>query len=153
VGRNSAWQQYGIATCATHRWANPDDPKDDGGTYYLAYDKETSRPIVKPGRLTPPLTQYFRYIRAGAIRVDALSDHGSFDPLAFVNVDGRHVMVIKAIQAGSVNVRDMPAGSYGVRAVLKGGEARDFPGVNLTEGEVIDVNVPGPGVVTIYGLP
>lgn len=38
-------------------------------------------------------------MRAGAIRVGATSDKGTLDPLAVINTDGRHTVVVKATAA------------------------------------------------------
>jgi hypothetical protein len=63
------------------------------------------------------IRQYFRYIRAGATRIEAVSSESSFDPVAFVNSDGTYVVVVKARAGGSFSAR-MNAAAWRTTAAI-----------------------------------
>ncbi len=38
----------------------------------------------------------FRYVRAGEQRIEALTGNPNFDPVAFINTNGKYAFVVKA---------------------------------------------------------
>ncbi|MDA0770708.1 MAG: hypothetical protein O2821_10845 [Chloroflexi bacterium] len=69
VGNNSSWQQYTLAF-----------PVEDNGAQYIVLSSpEDQMPGVQIGRRTRYLQQYFKYIRAGAQRIEATRMEG-FSP-------------------------------------------------------------------------
>ena len=141
VGRNSSWQQYALAFPTT---------KDDGSLYFLVDDRNASAPAVTMAARTPFLRQYFRYIRSGAVRVGASSSAAAFDPLAFVNPDGRFVVVVKAQRRGSFVVEGLPAGAYEATYTTDAEpRGRATPVVNGTS---LQIEMPARGVMTIFGV-
>src|SRR5215468_828390 len=89
LGRDSSWSQFTIAWVASQG-------TDDGGKYYIIDDRDPNNPVVQMGSRTRYLRQYFKYVRRGAVRIDASSDNPDFEPLAFVNADCRQTVIVKA---------------------------------------------------------
>jgi hypothetical protein len=140
-GRNSSWQQYTLAF--------PNEP-DNGAQYYLVNDSNPNNPILTIGSRTKFLRQYFRYIRAGAQRIEALSGNANFDPLAFINTNGKYVVVVKAGSGGSFSVQDLPAGTYGIKYTTASQYNVDLSDVAINAGQNLVANIPGAGVITIF---
>jgi len=99
--------------------------------------------------------QYFKYIRIGAVRIDANSSDSALDPVAFVNANGKYVVVIRAGWTPEVGqdfiVSDLPAGVYGISyTVVRANSRVDLPDYTVTDG-TLKGHVPTAGVLTIYG--
>ncbi len=95
------------------------------------------------------LRQYFRYVRPGAVRVAATTADGAFDPVAFINDDGKYVVVVKASHGGTVSVRGIPGGRYGVSwATAAGADSTDD--VQISSGGTLDAAIPAAGALTIF---
>lgn len=141
VGRNSAWQQYVVAGC-----------QGDGsqGTAHLTVSGSGSSVTYTMGTRTRLLRQYFLFVRAGAVRIGATSGAPAFEPLAFRNVDGAYVVVVKANAAGAFHVKGLPAGSYGVKYATASAWNVDAPDAILGDGYVLNASIPAAGVLTIY---
>lgn len=94
--------------------------------------------------------QYFRDIRFGAVRIGASSSKKKqMAPLAFQNMDGSTVVMIKASNAGDLTVTNLPAGTYRVSyALQKRSDELPEPIIVGDEGE-LSVAMPGAGVMTI----
>lgn len=141
IGKNSAWQQYTLAF--------PNQP-DNGAQYFLIDDKSAENTVIRPGKRTGFLRQYFRYIRAGAQRVGAESSNQSFDPLAFINKNGDYVLVIKSAAAGTFQIENLPAGTYGVSYATGDKTNESGPDVNIEKNEPLETSIPAAGVLTVY---
>ncbi|MCK5252461.1 MAG: hypothetical protein KAQ96_05905, partial [Thermoplasmata archaeon] len=87
VANCSSWQQYALAGFG---------PGDNGGVYFLIDESVPSDPVVTMGWRTKFLRQYFHYVRPGATRVGATTDEAGYDPVAFINPDGSHIVVVNA---------------------------------------------------------
>jgi O-glycosyl hydrolase len=87
LARVSAWEQFALAF--------PLD-QDNGAQYYVIDNSDPSNPVVNIGERTKFLRQYFKFIRSGALRIEATSTDGNFDPVAFINTGGDYVVVVKA---------------------------------------------------------
>ena len=140
-GRNSAWQQFALAYCGSD---------DNGGVYYMINQSNPSAPSFSEGSRTRFLKQYFRHVRLGAIRVGATSGDNRFSPLAFRNTDGRFVVVIKSEGGDTLQVRGLPAGTYGI--YYAGPSASGVsPDVTIAAQQPLAVTTPnGNGVITVY---
>lgn len=142
----SAWQQYGIAT-------NKRGAKGDKGAYYYLFDEKAPKATaIKMAGRTPALANYFRFVRAGAMRVGAKSDNTAMKPVAFRNVDGRYVVVVGVDRSGVVAISGLPEGEYGIRFTTKGGQVREFPNVHATSKAMAHMTIPAEGTVTFYAL-
>ncbi|MGD9564406.1 MAG: hypothetical protein AB7F88_19375 [Pyrinomonadaceae bacterium] len=144
MGRVSSWQQFCLAGPTS--WG-----PDVGDRYYIIDDSNPSAPVISMGSRTKVLRQYFRFIRSGAQRVEALTGNANFDPLAFINTNGKYVVVVEAEVGGSFNISGLPAGSYGIKYTTASQYNIDLADVSLSNGQQLSANIPSAGVITIYG--
>ena len=140
IGNNVAWQQYGIGFCNG----------ETGGDYYFVDESNAQNPVVHIDTDSKFFRQYFRYIRRGAVRIGASSDDGVIDPLAFVHPDGRYVVVVKATNKRSFNVKGLPAGTYGVRYTTDSEVHADGGQFTVGQGEALNTQIPARGALTIF---
>lgn len=141
LGNNIAWSQYTIA--APYAWSQG---TDNGGAYFI--QNSTSGPI-EMGWRTKFLRQYFRFIRRGAVRINATTTNGTFDPVAFINSDGKTVVVVKAGGSGSFSVNGLPNGTYGISYTTNAQYNVNPADVNVTNGNIA-TSIPTAGAITIY---
>lgn len=141
TARNSAWQQYTLAF--------PDQP-DNGAQYYRIDDEVLDNPVITLGSRTKFLRQYFHFIHAGAQRIGAETSNKALDPLAFINKNGRYVVVIKADARGTVLVENLPAGNYGISYMTSEQAGFDAPDKTIKANEPLKAQIPAVGVLTIY---
>jgi hypothetical protein len=140
----SAWQQYGIATELGAREA-------DRGAYYYIRD-----PVAREGsglrmaERTRGLAQYFRYIRAGAVRLGAAADRRDVLPVAFRNPDGGVVVVVQAKRPGGIVVHGLPPGTYAARYTTEAETGRELPPTAVAAGEALASRLPAPGIITFF---
>lgn len=144
VGQATAWMQFALALCGGT------GENDGGGIYYWIDQSNPANPVINTRIRTPYLWQYFRYVREGAVRIEATSVNAQLDAVAFVHADGRHVIVVKAEQAATFSVGTVPAGTYGVTYVTDATISGVLPDVALSSRGKVDVAMPGKGVVTIF---
>jgi len=143
-GRNSSWQQFCLA--------GPISRGPDGGDrYYIIDDSVPANPVITMGSKTRFLTQYFRFIRAGSRRIQALSGNQNFDPLGFVNANGKYVVVVKAGSGGSFSIQGLPTGTYGITYTTANETSVALPDVSVGSGQSLSASIPAFGVITIYG--
>lgn len=142
VGNNSAWQQGVLAGALGAQMA-----------CYQIDDSVPTAPRVIPGDKTKFLRQYFRFIRPGAIRIEAGSQLSSFDPVAFVNIDGRFVVVVKCSGGGAFTLGGLPAGTYGISYTTAAEFDMNLPDQEIYAGQAIAGHIPQAGVLTVYGKP
>jgi hypothetical protein len=136
TARVSAWQQFTLAF----------PTNDDGAQYYLI----TQQGDVQMASRTRYLRQYFRYIRPGAVRIGATSSRAGFDPLAFRNASGKHVVVIKADAAGSVSIGGLPAGTYGITYTTAAATLAAQQDVAIAAGGAVTAGIPARGVISVF---
>ncbi len=130
----SFWQQWAIST-----------RNADSGKFYLWADlTNPTNPIINLSSRSNLLQQYFKYVRLNAVRVSAASTNtGSYDPVAFRNTDGSHVVVIKNSSAAPFSIQGLPPGTYGI--------TYSSPGQNNIR--LPDVTIPAGGTITTHGGP
>lgn len=138
-GNNSAWQQFALGF-----------PGKDDGSKYLIVRPAGSQPRVALAERTWRLRQYFKHIRAGAVRIEARTSDKRFDPVAFVHPDGRHTLVIRSEHAGPLTVHGLPGGRYGVVYTTDAEQGREGPELTASNGAPLHTHLPAPGVITIY---
>jgi len=143
-GRNSSWQQFTLAGPTS--WG-----PDSGDRYYVINDSNVSNPVIIMGSRTKLLRQYFKFIRAGAQRIDAMTGNNNFDPVAFINTNGKYVVAVKASTGGSFNTNGLPPGTYGIKFTTASQYNIDLPDVTISSGQPVTANIPAAGVITIYG--
>lgn len=143
-GRNSSWQQFCLAGPSS--WG-----PDSGDRYFVVDDIVPANPVITMGSKTRFLTQYFRFIRAGSRRIQALSGNQNFDPLGFVNANGKYVVVVKAGSGGSFSIQGLPTGTYGITYTTANETSVALPDVSVGSGQSLSASIPAFGVITIYG--
>jgi len=141
VGGNSAWQMYVIAGT---------EGSQTRGQYYHLEIEPAGRVRIVETEQTKFLKLYFRYVRRGAVRVEASSSQASLDPLAFQNTDGSFVVVIKAGESASFSVGGLPPGGYRARYSTQAENDVDAGRHAVPEGGVVTTRIPASGVLTIY---
>ena len=123
---------------------------DFGGDYFIVEAANPEKPeVVMCGR-TRLLRQYFRFIRQGALRIQARSTDAALDPLAFVNTGGGYVVVVKADAGRSFQVKGLPAGVYGIKYTTPTRYDIDLPDVTIQDGQSVAGSIPAAGVATVY---
>ncbi|MGE0887485.1 MAG: hypothetical protein AB7P14_28525 [Blastocatellales bacterium] len=144
LANNSSWQQFTLAF--------PSDGNDDvGGTYYLINQSSISNPTLTLGSRAKFLRQYFRFIRSGALRINATTTSDTFNPAAFVNTDGKFVVVVKALAGGNITLQGLPAGTYGIKYTTPSQYNIDAADATIDSGQALNTSIPREGVITIYG--
>jgi len=134
MGHNSAWQNDVYRSIFNIDSSNPTNPVISINTKNRFY------------------RQYFKHVRIGAQRIEATSNNANFEPLAFINPDGKYTVVVKSTVAGSFNIEGLPAGTYGIFHTL---EQHSDPttyeaDVSINAAEMISAYIPATGVITIY---
>ena len=139
VANNVAWQQFTLAYPTT----------DNGAQYYNI--SNLSNPTVNIGSRAKFLRQYFKFIRAGAQRIEPTSGASNFNPVAFINTNGKYVVVVKASGGGSFSVGGLPAGAYGIKYTTSSDYDVDLADAVIGSGQSLTASIPDRGVITIYG--
>jgi len=132
IGNNSAWQQAAVSGYFDIDASNPMNP-----TFAVNAKTQLTR-------------QYYRFVRPGAVRIEALSQDERFDPLAFINKDGGYVVVVKSDAAGEFSVGSLPAGTYGIKYATAGQSDVDLPDQAIRSGQAVLASIPAAGVLTVY---
>ncbi|CAG0945472.1 hypothetical protein ANRL1_02368 [Anaerolineae bacterium] len=136
----SAWEQFTLAY----------PTGDDGAQYYWIDDSNPNSPIVTMGSRTKLLRQYFKFIRAGAVRINATTTNTSFDPVAFINANGKYVVVVKTTTDGAITIAGLPAGTYGIKYTTGSQYDINLNDKVISAGQSVSTSIPAPGVITIY---
>lgn len=149
VGNNSAWSQYTLG------YPNYPGNTDDGGFYYIVNYPDLNNPDPQQYQVsitsrTKFLRQYFKYIREGAVRIEASTTSGAFDPVAFINANGGYVVVVKAGTGGSFSIQGLPAGRYGIKYTTQEQYDVDALDMTLNSGDPLTAHIPERGVLTVY---
>lgn len=106
VAHASAWQMWGIAS------------KANAGKYYYHADfSNPAQPKFKMQNDAALISPFFKFVRYGAVRIDAKSAVGNIVPVGFLNADGTDVLVLK-VAAGTggkpVDIAGLTPGTYSV---------------------------------------
>lgn len=142
-GRVSSWQQFCLAGLSS--WG-----PDVGGSYYKVDDSNNSNPIIIIGSRTKLLRQYFQFIRMGAQRIEASSNNPMLEPLAFINTNGKYVVVVKTADDGSFTVVGLPVGTYGIKYTTVSQYNIDLPDVTISGTQTLSTSIPNAGIITVY---
>ena len=132
VGNNSAWQQATVRGFFDIDDTNPNNPS-------FSINSKTSF-----------TRQYFKFVRPGAVRIEATSLEKPFDPLAFINEDGGYVVAVKCDEGGTLSIGGLPAGTYGVKYTTAGESDMDLPDQIIDPGWPATASIPDAGVLTVY---
>ena len=140
IGNNSSWSQFVLAYCAP----------DNGGNYYLIDQSVPSAPKVSIGNRSRYLRQYFAFVRLNARRLGAVSGDARLNPVAFRNTNGKVVVVIAATGAAPVQLRRLPAGTYGVTFTTASQTFVSQADVVVGSSGILQTSMPATGVMTIH---
>jgi hypothetical protein len=140
----SAWQQYGIAMKLAF-WQ-----KDIEGFYYVLESPIFGKPKLRLSKLAAGLPPYFRFVRAGAVRIGATSNSRDHPAVAFRNSNGMHVVVVQAKSPGSIAVSGLPPGTFGLRYTTSTEAPRELPDLSIAQGETAKARMPAPGTIAFY---
>ncbi len=143
IANNSSWQQFALAF--------PLGGNDDGSAYYDINDNNPNSPALTLGSRAKLLRQYFKFIRSGALRIKATTSSDTFQPAAFVNTDGKFVVVVKTFAGGNITLQGLPAGTYGVKYTTPSQYDIDAADAIIAAGQALNTSIPSDGVITIYG--
>lgn len=139
----SAWQQYQIAHPAPA-------PPERARTPYVLWDSK--RPegerafLAEDARM---LAHFFRPVRVGAVRVGATTDNSLKQPVAFVNPDGTHVLVVSANRGGTITIDGLPPGNYRAEYSTNDVSRAALPDVVLASGGSTSLRMPDSGVLSL----
>jgi hypothetical protein len=140
VGHVSGWQQ----------WAAAERLEFDYGHYALVDNRDATHTRILPAKASLLLSQVFRYVRRGAVRIGAASDRRDKRVVAFVNASGDQVVVVRARRAGgALTLRGLAPGRYGLRFVGNDDRVSELAPVDLRNGELV-TTLPGPGALAVY---
>jgi len=137
IGNVSAWQQFTLAY----------PTKDNGAQYYRIVD---GRPVL--GSRTRYLRQYFHYVRPGAVRIGTTVGDPALRVAAFLDRQGRAVVVVHLDAARDLTVRGLPAGRYGASLTNEQALAAELEPLLVGEDGVGRLRATSGGVLTIYPL-
>lgn len=147
----SAWQQYSLAYWIHNDTVNINN--DDGGVHYLIDKTIPQKPKVITASRTKLLRQYFKFIRKGAVRIEATtSDSVKTAPLAFINTDGNWAVVVKTTGTNTAfSISGLPPGKYGIKYTTGSAYDIDLADKTILSGGKLTTTMPATGVMTIYG--
>lgn len=123
-----------------------------GQNYYLRLDNTSFR----RGRQFWTLRQVLRYVRPGAVRIEATSEDAALRVLAFDHRGRTTVVLINTTpphQPRNVTVQGLPKGNYGVCASTGGKPYRELGVKAADPGGGLPVAVPPNAVLSIYPHP
>ncbi|MBL0171712.1 MAG: hypothetical protein IPP90_13500 [Gemmatimonadaceae bacterium] len=140
IANVSAWQQFALGFCV------PDD-----GSAYVINQSSPANPTVTLSATGKLLSQVFRYVRSGAVRVAATSANGGqANPVAFRNANGKYAVIVRTQGAQQLLIRGLPAGTYGVNYATAASANVSATDVVITTGGAASVSIPSAGAITIF---
>ena len=140
LARVSSWEQYTIS--------HPIN--DNGAQYYWIDTSDSVKPVVRTGIRTYYLQQYFKYVRRGARRIGAISSHLDCDPIAFINPNGKYVVIVRSFTPATLTITGIPPGIYGIRYTVHKQAGVNLPEVIIQKDEKLKATIPKAGVITFF---
>ena len=95
------------------------------------------------------MAQFTKFVQPGAVRIAAASQDPVFAPVAFVNPDGKTVIVANASQAGSFTTGGLMPGVYGIR-YSTAAKTVDSADIIVNSNGILTTSIPEAGTLTIY---
>jgi len=142
IGNNSAWEQGVLAGAM-----------NSDMSICQIDDSDAANPRVLLTDKTKFLRQYYKFVRPGAVRIEATSQQAAFDPLAFINADGSYVVVVKCNAGGEFFIDGLAPGTYGIKYTTAAEFDVDLPAQTIQSGQAVAAQIPQAGVLTVYGTP
>jgi hypothetical protein len=144
VGQNASWEQAAFAFFQS-------DPYLGNVMNFFTID-DVSDPRSQTLRLNESskfLQQYYKFIRRGAQRVEAVTTDPNFDPVAFMNKNHHLVVVVKTSEGGSFSMGRLPPGPYGISYTTFSEYNVLLPDVDVDASGLLETMIPEKGVITI----
>ncbi len=145
IANVSSWQKWAVAGL---KGAG----SNQQSVYYAVDLSNPAKPVIAYAPTSAPLELFFRYVRMGAVRVEAQSP--TMRTAAFVNSDETQVVVVKrAVGNGSalVALSGLRPGIYGTRTIAAGTSvATDMPDLVVGANGTAVVTL-AEGYTTVYG--
>lgn len=146
VGRVSAW---------AGTWIIAYPSATDGGSVYFLVNPNSPWNITKTNR-AKYAEHYIKYIRQNAVMKGVTNSSNNFRGVPFVNPNGKYVVPIRALSAGTVTVSGLPAGTY--RRCRTIGDGVSAPStynscesdVTISAGQNVTIAFSGAGVGTVF---
>lgn len=147
IGGVSAWGQFGMVFCP------PRDSVNLGGIYVRVDETDPHRPTAYLTPYARLLRQYFRHVSLGAVRLGTRVRGRGIEATAFVNPDGRHVVVANVDEGRMLSVAGLPPARY--RVTYTTSDSEDTDPVSATDttiaaGGVLRTRIPARGVLTVF---
>ncbi len=139
IGNNSAWEQGALAGAL-----------NSSMSVYQIDDSNPGQPRVLLTSQTKFLRQYYKFVRPGAVRIEAASQLPALDPLAFINTNGGYVVVVKCEAGGAFSIGRLPAGTYGLKYTTTSQYDVELPDQVISAGQAVVAQIPQAGVLTVY---
>jgi hypothetical protein len=122
-----------------------------GRTLWGLFDPSAKSPdglVMRPD--VRDASQVFRYVREGATRIGAHSSRSDVTPVAFLNADGREVLVIRASAAGELEIDNLKPGRFDLSYDVTGRPGLGDVAAQVQAGRPLRVAMPGAGLLTVY---
>lgn len=148
VGRVSAWNGEWIIGYPT---------ATDTGSMYFMINPTPPYAITKVNR-TKYAEHYMKYIRQNAVMKGVTNSSSNFRGVPFMNPNGKYVVPIRALTAGTVTVAGLPPGTYKRCKTIGDGVSAPTTynscegDVTITTGQTLTVTFSGAGVATVYDV-
>ena len=104
---------------------------------------------MREGARTRILRQYFHFVRPGAKRIAAATSDRRVDPIAFINANGKYVVVVKTTAGTAVGIEGLPPGAYRTSYTTQK-EAVVGAEPTVSAGRTLTATIPARGVLTIW---
>jgi len=146
TGNCSAWAQFALS------WFDSGG-SDNGAQYYMVSDSSlpVSASDIRQGSRTRYLRQFMRRVRLGAVRIQATVSDGNIRPFAWINANGKYTVVAEySGGGGTLEVADLPTGTYGRYYSTSSAENTTQSDVVITAGELLTMTIPASGVLTVW---
>lgn len=99
------------------------------------------------------ISNIYRNVRRGAVRVGARTWNPLVQPLAFVNPDGTTTVAVLTRWAATARVEGLPAGRYRISYTTDQERAEIARDVDVPEGGSLSAEIPGRGIILVTSHP
>jgi hypothetical protein len=133
----SAWKQFALGYPSS----------DNGGAYYYFNKIDYVLHLSRYARYFP---LYFRYVKNGAIRIEANTANDNYNPIAFINPDGGFTVIVRASTGGKLFIQGLPSGIYGIKYTTEKELETELSDQKLKPGQILTTYIPSDGVLTVF---
>ncbi len=134
----SAWQQWAMVGL-----------RDDGDYLLVADLSKPAGKRIRLGERAQSLSQIWRHVRIGDVRVEASSAAQGLRPLAFARPDGSIALAIIADAPRDISIEGMPAGDYKIEITTNDDDVRNVGDVRVEPDGRAQFTMPSAGVAAL----